>query len=354
MKRVRISSHENRSRVFLSLPTTEVNKRYRVTAESLVVPCLNSHVLNDHLFTVERRLEANGAAADVSLLHSEFTAKNVRTTSQLVWQMNMFFHEMLLRNVASEYDDQKDNGFYDVPDSFQDEKTRSNEVDDNEGAVTGALRASIRPDGKVGFYWTGDAATVLVIRLTERGRYVFGETASFLAPSMDGTTLTFNQYDVQESQVGFTELHGSDASTITDTVGHACPNSVFSNVRHRSELVVHTDLPFPSKMVCDGSKSHVEHEFASYQFPHSEPSFTYRGRDRWIEETNEVVHVFEDSGRTHNSFIVQGTDLQNFTVSLHERFKDPDQHGTLQFKTNPYEMANGRYFTLQLVIQQVS
>ena len=97
MKRVKITSRSASTHVNLTYPTVDPNKKYAITVEKLSVPVLNSLVMNETLFTVERRLGANVTTdktnlnLGVPLEKRAFTPTSVRNVSHLLYQMNMFF-----------------------------------------------------------------------------------------------------------------------------------------------------------------------------------------------------------------------------------------------------------------------
>jgi len=107
MKRVKITSRSARTHINLTYPTVDPNKKYAITVEKLSVPVLNSLVMNETLFTVERRLAANATTdktnldLGVPLEKRTFTPISVRNVSHLLYQMNMFFRELMLRVVTT-------------------------------------------------------------------------------------------------------------------------------------------------------------------------------------------------------------------------------------------------------------
>ena len=57
----------------------------------------------------------------------------------------------------------------------------------------------------------------------------------------------------------------------------------------------------------------------------------------------------KNSGGTHNTFLLSGTDLQNFTVYLEQRFHELVD-GVYITKTQPFKMDNGHYFSVQFSV----
>ena len=111
--RVQLNSKTYKVDVFKSMPSLDINKRYIVKIERLTVPAQSGGlILNQPLFTVERRLTentqysniANVLGVDVTNYNANvalpvnmtFTPQDVRTAPQLLSQMNNFFRRNLL------------------------------------------------------------------------------------------------------------------------------------------------------------------------------------------------------------------------------------------------------------------
>ena len=192
MKRIKINSRTPSVHVSLSYPSIDPNRSYVLTVEKLMVPAMDSLILNKTLFTVERRLLGgiNDDDLTVRLLpvdakYTTFTPQNVRTVSQLLYQMNTFFQELCLRCVSTglQYDVLVHQ--YAIPNNFATQAADWNNLQHKEVIKQGVM-SIIRPDGNVGFYFSNDGVKLFVLKLTDHGKILFGETKPYIAVDENG------------------------------------------------------------------------------------------------------------------------------------------------------------------------
>ena len=366
MKRGRISSRTNVTRVQLNYPTIDANKRYALTVEKLDVPAMNSLIVNETLFTVERRLNSTAfvdvdyTVANYSLLgddtHTTFTARNVQTASQLLYQLNAFFHDMSRRIVSA-------------PGLVSDGRHQYTHVGTALSAQAGdwyshnfanaddiqlAIQATIRPDGRLGIRFSEDGAKVFVLRLTDAGKHLFGKTRRYIAINVTEQFDTGAEYDVTAAGVlSVCPLPAQAALTAAGGYETVFTKSLFSHLSYRNELVLDTSLPLNTVVECDGNKSHYKRQLASYRFPSTEPTMRYDHDGRHLEETGVTKFTFETSRNTHNTFIISGTELQLFNLYLITRNYE---YKNLQYvqKDTPYPLLEDEYYTVQLAIKQIA
>ena len=108
---MQLNSKTDKIDIFKQLPSLNVKNRYSLRIESLTIPQMSSGlILNQPLFTIERRLRQNSVwsnviqfAGDINVVPHDntslptddwtFTPHHVKTVSQLVFQMNHFFRK---------------------------------------------------------------------------------------------------------------------------------------------------------------------------------------------------------------------------------------------------------------------
>jgi len=367
MKRVKISSRTTTTRVQLNYPTVDANKRYRLTVEKLDVPAMDSLIVNKTLFTVERRLIAGAGyglpyAGNYGLPVSQdtFTAKNVKTVSQLIYQLNSFFLDLCRRTVTHATELPYDAALHQyalLGTPFVRQANRDWYSGDlaNTDAIEGGLHATIRSDGKIGIRFSAEAAKFFVIRLTDDGMHLFGHERRYVAVNAAGQFNTGVEYiETGDPEViSNCPLPLQAALTLAGGYEVIFNKSVFSHLSYRNELVLDCSLPLNNTVECDGMKSHYKRQLASYRFPSTEPSIRYDTNGRHLEETGVTKYVFETSRHTHNSFILKGSELQLFNLYLITRnyeYKD----GEYIQRDTPYPLTEDAYYTVQLSILQVS
>ena len=357
MKRVQINSRQSDTNVLLTSPTLDPNKTYTLTVEKLIVPALDSLLLSDTLFTIERRL-LNGLnlfGGNESLpLDDEFTTftpQNVRTASQLLYQMNLFFSEMCKRLATVVIGYNIGVHQFIVPPAFSPVQAVDwyTELVNPEPIQT-ALQAVFQPDGKIGFRFSVDGVKLFVIRLTSEGKRIFGRTSNYIAVDNNGNFTLDYDVGILLPQVAL-DL----PAQITDAYILICDNSLFSHINYRHELVLETSLPLDNTVEVDTDHSFYRRQLAAYRFPDHNTSMKYTAvRDRSLVEQSQTMYVFEHDLKTHNKFKVYGTDLQNFNFYLRSRRYEYDTN-TRKYKqtSTPYELHNDTFYTVQLALRPI-
>ena len=199
--RLQLNARSSRINVYKTLPSAELNKRYIIRVEQLTIPAMSSGlILNQELFTIERRCVAgvnhtvDGEIQPVAELPTlsghlskEFIPENVKTVSQLVYQMNAYFRRKFLKLVTTEHADEFADGphHYDVTESpeftnqaypadwYSVQKTA------NGKKARSAIEAIYRSDGKVGFKFSPSGMRLFVV--TDEGKRIFGWKHRYIA-----------------------------------------------------------------------------------------------------------------------------------------------------------------------------
>ena len=371
MKRVKINSRTSNVHVSLSYPTIDPNRTYVLTVEKLTVPAMDSLILNESLFTVERRLEGgiNDNDITVRLLpidpkYTTFTPQNVRTVSQLLYQMNTFFQELCLRCVSTglQYDVQDHQ--YAIPGNFATQAEDWNNLQ-HADVIKQGLMAILRPDGKIGFYFSNDGVKLFVLKLTDRGKTLLGETKPYIAVDENG--LFSDTYNVELNLVLVPpELDVSDVDLpgALDEGGysHLLPHNMFSHTQYRHELVLTTSLPLENTVECDTDRSFYKRQLASYRFPDSDVRLQYDSEptvyedyaSRYLCEKFQTMYAFEENLTTHNKFVLRGTSLQNFHLYLVTRNYERQADKSFKQVDRPYDMFDESFFTVQMAVKQLN
>jgi len=364
MKRVKISSRTTTTRVQLNYPTVDANKRYRLTVEKLDVPAMDSLIVNKTLFTVERRLVAgvvyDGVDFGLPVLQDTFTAINVKTVSQLLFQLNSFFTDLCRRTVTHPTQLPYNAALHQYPvlgTPFVRQANRdwySGNLANAETIQTG-LQATLRSNGRIGIRFSDEGAKFFVIKLTDAGMHLFGHKRRYIAVNAAGQFNTGAEYAVTNPPEVITNCPLPLQAALTLAGGYEVifDKSVFSHLSYRNELVLDSSLPLNNTVECDGMKSHYKRQLASYRFPSTEPSLRYGTDGRYLEEKSVTKYVFETSRHTHNSFILSGSELQLFNLYLITRNYEYKEGEYIQ-KDTPYPLTEDTYFTVQLSILQIS
>ena len=338
MKRVKINSRKPTVHVNLNYPTIDPNRTYVLTVEKLLVPALDSLVVNKPLFTVERRLEGAINHDDISVrllpIHEKyttFTPQSVRTVSQLLFQMNVFLQELCMRCVSQGlvYDGALHQ--YEVPDSFDTQAADWNHLE-NSDPIKQALMAVIRPDGKIGIAFSDDGARLFAVRLTDLGKTLFGRTQRYVA--VDGNENFTEEYGVELNLVLVPPELDVTNVQLPDPVevgGYICffNPSMFSHIQYRHELVLKSSLPLDNTVECDTRHSFYKRQLASYRFPDSDVRMEYDStpinqeyKGRYLCERFQSMYTFEENLTTHNKFILRGRASKFSSLPCHSKLRE--------------------------------
>ena len=128
---------------------------------------------------------------------------------------------------------------------------------------------------------------------------------------------------------------------------------MYSHMTYRNELVLDSSLPMNNTVECDGDKSHYKRQLASYRFPSTDVTMTYDHDGRHLGENSKSRFTFETSRNTHNTFIIKGTELQNFNLYLITRNYEYKDNKYIQ-TDKPFPLIEESYFTVQFSIKQMA
>jgi hypothetical protein len=225
----------------------------------------------------------------------------------------------------------------------------------NQEPIISSLQAVFRPDGKIGFKFSADGLKLFVLKLTDDGQRIFNRTLRYIALDAQGTF---------ESQYAAIVPPGVNEEALIDLRAEtlAAPlvayvkyfdNSLFSHVNYRRELVIQTSLPLQSNVECDTNRSFYRRQLAAYQFPGPNTSMKYTSVVlRTLLEESQTMYSFETSLKTHNTFRLHGTELQNFHLYLVNRSYVLENGKYKQVET-PYELHDDTFWTVQFAIRTV-
>ena len=360
MKRVQVNSKTARTDVYLKFPQVEPNKTYTLSIEKLLVPALESMNINTELFRIERRISETDNIPDNSLPqieteHTIFTPRNLRTLTDLVYDMNRFFREFLRRIVTKDLSDTNAINQitqYVVPASFQQQNT--DWYTGNLANIEQHLQAIFRSDGRIGIKMSPDAMSLFVLRFSETGQRIFN-TNEYLAVDVGGTfdTTPFVETNLVVLPHQREVLFNLPDPMVTESLIKFMDNSVFSHISYRRELVLQTTLPLNNTVECDQNASFYKRQLASYTFPDTNFKVSYDGGlFRTMRDTRQTLYSFEDTILTHNSFRLKGTDLQNFSIFLVDRSYTWDEtYNKYIQKELPFELYHDTFYTVQFAVK---
>jgi len=313
------------------MPSAELNKRYAIKVEQLTIPAMSDGlILNTELFDLERRCLStihhtrDGVIQPFTELpvESEFIPSHVKTVSQLVFQINGFFRRQLVKLVTTDEvfeDDEKT--FFPIPPDFGTQQEAGEpppdwyavQETDVGKRIRGAVEAIYRSDGKIGFKFTSAGQRLFVLRLTDEGKRIFGWKHRYIA--LDANK-QFTPY-LDDDGVVISTL---PTPNLTESIVCVTANSIFNHGHYRHEIAVLTSLPLQQYAECDQNSAQLKRQLASYRFPNESIRTEYRGTlYKVLKESRKNVYMFEHANKTHNVFLLTGTDLQNFHVRLMAR-----------------------------------
>ena len=356
MKRIEVHSHHPRVNVYLTSVNIEKDMRYKLAIERLTVPAIESRILNTPLFEVVRRFKVILDAAAAALFDEDdlelgasfvtFIPQNVRSLSHLAFQLNRFFREFQQRitiadmdafdgnvheydRVGTEFDQEADDDWYTLQKDTQ-------------------VSAVVRSDGRLGFKFGQDFQKLFLLKMTAEGQRIFG-FKEYLAIDNNGGWDSDYLDPVNELPAFNLPAQGNLQTELVFT------ESVFPFVDHRSELVVQCSLPLSTTGEGTEQQGTYKRQLVSYRFPEYETEMDVGlDNDTLMRSISEVrQHMFEfEKGRTHNKFVLTGTDLQNFNVLLIHRVHTYKNNKFVQTETE-YEMPPGSTFILRFSVRQV-
>lgn len=372
--RIQLNSKTYQVDVFKNMPSTELNKRYALKVERLTVPPMSGGlILNQPLFSVERRLIVNAEHSTflVDGLYFEddtklpvemvFTPYYVKNTSELVYQMNAFFRRLLLTNAiktgapATSFTETANQyavpGEYDVDEKYDDWRDI---LDTPTGEpIEDSIQVIYRSDGKIGIKFSHIAKSMFVLKLTDEGKRILGWELDYVSVGPNNTFAT-NYLTVVVDPLVPDENHVTLALPAgTEDVLCVFNNSIFNHGHYRHEIVLRTSLPLRDYLECDHTKANYKNQLASYRYP-SEPIRTeYDGTMfKVLKNVRRSRYMFEQSTKTHNEFLLTGSELQNFHVRLMQRNYTWDvELDKFDIRETPYLLPDESLWTVQLAVK---
>ena len=378
--RLQLNSRDANIDVYKKLPTTEPNKKYVIRVEGLTLPeTTDGLILNKPLFDVRRRLivgsEPDNLLTDDVLPIREgvgfgamvFTPNDVRSYPQLVYQMNAFFRNRMLRllftqpngsNLRTEDDD---DDVFDRPDEFktQDEGDWYSDLINSDAALPmqNALQAIYRSDGRLAIKFSRSAQELFVLKLTDEGKRIFGLTTN------DGVDLDYVAVNANGTFAEPYLAHGPppffEPEVLLDlpagTESRICvfKNNIFSHGRYRHEVAVLSSLPLNAFVEVDQRNSFYKYQLASYRYPNYPMETEFDNTMfRNLKEVRRSRYTFENAHKTHNEFYLSGTDLQNFHIRLVSRnYVWDNSLNRFEITERPYKLHEGQLWTLTLTVK---
>ena len=326
LKRIQINSRKSQTHVYKRFPSLDLAKKYLMTVESLTTPTLYREILDKPLFTLYRRgvdgYNIYHVGGDINIaLHLNanvtFTPHNVENVHQLLYQMNTFFQEFWSKGltefidlddranlvnmgletpIALAADDDSIRSWMDVPGSAR------NLVQ----AAISSIRFGIYQNGNI-FIQVGPFGHGIVLHLTDEGRRIFGTENEYIAFDDTGN---FYPYVDATGDVLSGPYNGAD-STIK-----IFEKNAFKHNKSRREIVLETTLPLQPYMFCDERNVELKSELCSYKLPQETTTVTREFDKIAYKQTNRSKYILERNLKTHNTFILTGTELQNIHFRL--------------------------------------
>jgi len=358
--RIQLNSRDSNIDVYKTLPSAELNKRYVIRVEQLTIPAMSDGLIfNQELFTVERRcvlttIHTVGYVVQPTVqlqVPATFIPQNVKTVSQLAYQMNAFFRQLFLRllTAAQAFADGAD--YFDITEEFarqEDEDWYRLPAAIYEGAGA-AIEGIYRSDGKIGFKFSVSGQKLFVLRMTDEGKRIFGWQHRYIAIDANGR---FTPY-VNDAGLVMSTLPDPN---LTEAIVGVMANSIFNHGHYRHEIVVLTTLPLQQYVECDQNSAQFKSQLASYRYPNESIQTEYRGTlFKILKESRSNVYVFEHANRTHNEFLLTGTDLQNFHVRLVVRnYKWNETKQQFIIDEKPYPLPPDSLWTITFKVRPLT
>ena len=381
--RIQLNSRDSSIDVYKSLPSAELNKRYAIRVEQLTIPAMSDGlILNTELFSVEWRCtpgvhhSVDGVPEIVTELPVPyvFIPQNVKTVSQLVYQMNSFFRKLLVKLVTteeffgdpetdSEDSESEADPHFMTPLDF-DKQPNSDWYTVQETVIGKRIRSSIeaiyRSDGRIGFKFTPHGQILFVLRLSDEGQRIFGWKHRYIAVDADNRFTKYVHVETVEDFLGNLSDQGTVTSTPlnvggaaqTESVVCVTENSVFNHGHYRHEIAVLSTLPLQQYVECDQDSAQFKRQLASYRFPNEAIKTEYRGTlYKVLKESRKNIYIFEHANKTHNEFLLTGTDLQNFHIRLMARnYTWSTEKNLFVIDEKPYPLPSDSLWTISLKV----
>ena len=356
--RLQLNSRDSDINVYKKFPSADLKKRYVIRVEQLSIPAMSDGlILNKELFSMERRcivgVDHNVGndvqpTAELPLWNIEFIPQNVKTVSQLVYQMNAFFRNRLVKLVTTDEEFVDGPDWYDVPTEFAQQADLDwyvvKETDVGK-SIRAAVEAIFRSDGKVGFKFSPSGQKLFVLRFTDEGKRIFGWEHRYIAVDDQND---FTAYVNDEGEV----ISNLPEPNLTEAIVCVTKNSIFNHGHYRHEIVVLSSLPVQQYVECDQNSAQFKRQLASYRYPNDPMRIEYNGTlFKTLRDSRKNVYLFEHATRTHNEFLLTGTELQNFHIRLVARnYEWSDEKKQFVIDEKAYPLPPDSLWTLMLMV----
>ena len=158
-----------------------------------------------------------------------------------------------------------------------------------------------------------------------------------------------NRFDAPYLVAGDVAL---DIPNNTESVLCIFPNSIDRHSRYRHEVVLTTSLPLRPHVQCDQKNASTTPQLASYRYPSEQTIMGHESVMFWyIKESRQSMYEFQNAGKTHNEYLLTGSQLQNFHIRLVSRnyVWDADKL-SYDIIDTPYSLPDNSLWWLGLVI----
>ena len=266
--------------------------------------------------------------------------------------MNAFFRRAVLRqitdgnfdgggahfNTPAEYDELHPD-WYDI----------AIDQDAEAVAMKNSLEAIYRSDGRIGIKFTPASISQFVIKLTPEGKRILGWDLDYIA--VDENSSFSSDYLYRTFQGNLDVV--IDIPNITESLICVLNNSVFNHGHYRHELSIVTTLPLQQYVECDQKSARYKTQLASYRYPNEKIETEYEGTlFKVLKEEHSNIYIFEHAQKTHNEFLLTGTELQNFHIRLVSRnYKWNESKQLFEIHEKPYPLHEDSLWTLGLKVK---
>ena len=362
MRRVSILGGKNTINIYKSLPTLEVDKDYIIKVEQLSIPepIHETNFEKQRILTLEHRvLHGNnyyGVFGNIPLGGTQlfksyaFKPSNCQTVEDFVYQLNEYFRHSisldLTQNWAGgpEFSDQEHviqgEDWYNI---YSQTRGQFAEYRD-------CVQAFVRSDGRLYIQFTPFGMRHYVIHLTDYGRELLGHTDSFFVPAGEAPNLLTVSFDhAYIDEFGNSELR---IPAIQDNIFGCFKNNLYNHEQYRDEIVVESTLPMRDHIFVNKRQTDFVPMLASFRLPERVREIEYDNKmNRTYCVSGQRRYNLEDGGRTHNTFYLTHSRLQNFHLRLVQRkYERSSETGLMNIKDTPYEIPEGDIWMIRLAI----
>ena len=369
MRRVSILSGSNKVDVYKSLPTLEDDKTYTVKIEQLSLPKpVHDSVFETELLTLERRLKigrtysdalGNNVNVNTIIKDSEpFIPTDCNTVEELVYQLNRYLRKSISVDLSQNWPGNAPAGLLDcsaqehvpVTNWYQDAYILDDEKQNNIVDFRDSVQALVRQDGKLYIMFTPFGARHYAIRLTDKGKEILGHDYSYFMPDpADNTKDTFNHSYLNNVSVVLIEI--PTVANTTDIVIGAFKNNLYHHELYRDEIVIESSLPFQHHLFANTQETLPTPMIASFRLKQDYRETQYQHMLKTHHVTSLSRYNLQTGHKTHNTFTLSHTKLQNFHLQLIQRSyvynSDTDKMETVD---KPYIIPEGNIWMLRLAI----